>query len=304
MVTRGAATIDRVLRDSVAVLANAGIESPQLDAELIIAGILDTDRVGLRIRSATLVSEGELATISSAILRRADNEPVAYILGHAAFRTVELAVDARVLVPRPETELLVDCALDFARKQPTQRPLRILDVGTGSGAIIVAIGVELRAISYDTKLFASDISQDALDVAQANAGHHGVDVAFRLGDMLSPFSGESFDVILSNPPYINREDESALPPDVQKYEPHAALFGPEHDTIHHYRQLAEHGRAALRHDGIIAVEVGYGQAGAIAELFATANYRHISVLDDLQGIGRVVSARAPLDADVTMGGVS
>ena len=209
--------------------------------------------------------------------RRRDREPVAYILGTKGFRALDLAVDPRVLIPRPETEHLVEAAL------PLPRGARVVDVGTGSGAIALA----LKAERPDLRVVATDTSADALDVARANAERLGLDVEFHRADLLAHVPGP-IDAVVSNPPYV--EDGAELAPEIVGFEPALALrAGPDGlDVIG--RLLPEVGATAAR---LVALEIGAGQAEAVARGVVDAGFPDVTVVPDLAGIDRVVVGRRP-----------
>lgn len=257
-----------------AELRDAGCASPRLDAELLLADALRCTRTSLHLRPERELTRDESDRFAKALARRRAREPVAYILGRRAFRHVDLAVDRRVLVPRPETELLVEVALTLPRGA------RVADVGTGSGAVALALKHERP----DLHVTATDASEDALAVARANAKALEIDVHFAHGDLLAPLDGAHLDAILSNPPYVN--DGAELQPEIAQHEPHQALFaGP--DGLDVYRRLAP---AAAARAPFVAFEVGEGQAGAVAALLQKAGMT-VTTHQDLAGIERVVVGR-------------
>jgi release factor glutamine methyltransferase len=258
------------LDSALVALTAAGVDSPRLDAELLLAHVLGVDRARLIVDRDLAVAGAAAREFQSLVRRRAiEREPVAYLLGRKGFRHLELDVDARVLVPRPETELLVEAALGLPRGA------RVVDVGTGSGAVALSLKHERS----DLDVTATDVSADALAVARANAERLGLDVAFVRGDL---FDGP-FDAVLSNPPYVADGDE--LPPDVARHEPPGALFaGP--DGLAVIRRLVDR----IREHAVpfAAIEVGMGQAPAVAALLEGYD---VEPLRDLAGIERVVVAR-------------
>src|SRR4051794_11468357 len=209
--------------------------------------------------------------------RRVQREPVAYILGRKGFRTIELLVDGRVLIPRPETEHLVEAALDLPPGA------RVADVGTGSGAVALA----LKAERPDLEVIATDASADALAVARANAERLGLDVELLEGDLLEPVAGP-LDAVLSNPPYVADADRSTLAPDITRHEPPLALYAGA-DGLSLIRRLAP--AAAATGAALLALEVGFGQAEAVAEIVRAAGFGETRALADLAGIERVVVGR-------------
>lgn len=258
--------------DSALVALNAAqVDSPRLDAELLLADALGIDRARLYVDDVSV--EGPAARrFRDAVRRRAvDRVPVAYLLGRKGFRHIELAVDERVLVPRPETELLVEVALGLPQGA------RVVDVGTGSGAVALALKDERP----DLDVVGTDVSAGALEVARANAARLGIDVAFEQRDL---FDGR-FDAVLSNPPYV--ADGDALPPDVARHEPHGALFAGA-DGLDVVRRLID--RAAQQSVPFLALEIGMGQAEAVAEIMRERGFS-ADCHRDLAGIERVVVGR-------------
>jgi release factor glutamine methyltransferase len=254
-------------------LTAAGCESPRLDAEVLLAHVLGVDRGRLVMEPERTLEPGQARAYQDLVRRRREREPVAYIVGTKGFRHIELAVDPRVLVPRPETELLVEAALDLPQGA------RVVDVGTGSGAVALALKHERP----DLEVLATDESAGALDVARANAERLGLEVAFHEGDLLAGIEGR-IDAVVSNPPYVAEHERAALPPDVGAHEPDGALFAGE-DGLDVVRRLV----AAVAGVPWVALEVGAGQAGAVAALFDGET----EVLRDLAGIERVVVGRRP-----------
>jgi release factor glutamine methyltransferase len=262
------------LDSAVIPLTGAGVESPRLDAEVLLAHVLGVDRGRLVMDPDRSLEPGQARAYQDLVRRRREREPVAYIVGSKGFRHIELAVDRRVLVPRPETELLVEAALELPQGA------RLVDVGTGSGAVALALKHERP----DLEVLATDESAAALEVAGANAARLGLDVAFHEGDLLAGISGR-IDAVVSNPPYVAEDERADLPPDVHAHEPDGALFAGG-DGLAVVRRLAE----AVADVPWVAVEVGAGQAAAVADLFAGAE---TEILRDLAGIERVVVARRP-----------
>ncbi|HET7417781.1 MAG TPA: peptide chain release factor N(5)-glutamine methyltransferase [Solirubrobacterales bacterium] len=264
------APVREALDSAVDALAAAGVEDPRLDAELLLAEATGWSRATLVAEPEAEVSPAAGRRFGELVRRRLRREPVAYILGHKGFRHLELAVDRRVLVPRPETELLVEVALE-------RRPARVLDVGTGSGAIALAVADELPGC----EVTASDTSPGALEVARANAQRLGLTERVRFVEGTLP-EGE-FDLILANLPYVPERDWPSLQPEVTQWEPREALLaGP--DGLDAYRAFIP---SCAKHLGL-AVEVGEGQAAAVAELFREAGFAKVETRRDLAGIERVV----------------
>jgi release factor glutamine methyltransferase len=256
-------------------LRAAGVEAPRLDAELLLAHALEVDQARLYIDPDLRVAGPAVRAYRDAVRRRAvEREPVAYIVGRRAFRRLEIAVDRRALIPRPETELLVEVGLELPGGA------RVLDLGTGSGAVALALKDERP----DLRLTASDVSAEAVALARENAARLGLDVEVVQADLLGGVDG-AFDAILSNPPYVAAG--AVLAPEIARHEPPGALLAGT-DGLDVLRRLlpAAAGRAEL-----IAVEVGAGQAPAVEELARAAGWSRVERRRDLAAIERLVIAR-------------
>lgn len=273
-----AATSVRDALDSAVIpLTAAGCESPRLDAEVLLAHVIGTDRTALFAHPGRELDGAQARAFMDAVRRRREREPVAYITGRKGFRALELDVDRRVLIPRPETEHLVEAALGLPEGA------RVADVGTGSGAVALALKHERP----DLDVIATDASGDALAVARANAGRLGLEVAFAEGDLLAPVDGP-LDAVVSNPPYVAEADRLRLMPEVSRWEPGAALFAGA-DGLDVIRRLVP--QAGERGAVFVALEVGLGQADAVRALLADAGYPETGAERDLAGIERVAWAR-------------
>ena len=272
-----AGTLDERLAQARHTLVAAGItpDDVALDVDVLARHVLDWSRATLLVSGRDPVPAGFEERFAAALARRAAHEPVAYITGVREFWTREFEVDRSVLIPRPETELIVEAVIERDHKRP-----RILDVGTGSGCLAVTLAAELP----EAQVVATDVSADAIAVARRNAQRHGVSarVLFVLTNLLDNLPG-GFDIIVSNPPYVARASE--LPPDVIQYEPHAALYGGE-DGLEAIRVLIREARAHLAAGGLFVVEFGFGQAEDVEALAESAGWKQLEIRKDLQGIER------------------
>ena len=265
------------LDSALIALTAAGCDTPRLDAELLLADAMGVDRAVIVSDPGRGLSPEEARRFQTYAMRRAQREPVAYILGTKGFRTIDLLVDPRVLIPRPETEHLVEAALTLPQGA------RVADVGTGSGAVALA----LKAERPDLEVIATDASADALAVARANAERLGLEVELLEGDLLAPVEGP-LDAVLSNPPYVADADRGTLAPDITRHEPEIALYAGD-DGLSLIRRLAP--QAAASGAALLALEVGFGQAAAVAEIVREAGFADTHELADLAGIERVVVGR-------------
>jgi len=278
-------TVLKILQWTADYFASKEIDSARLDAELLLAATLDLDRVGLYVNFEQPLNAAELAAFRERVQRRAQREPVQYILGETEFWSLTFNVGPDVLVPRADTEVLVEEAL--LRIEDSSR---VFDVGTGSGAIAIALAHEKPEILVT----ALDCSEPALAIARGNIQRHGVAdrVTCLIGDLASLPTGP-FEMIVSNPPYIPSGDWLKLMPEVRDYEPRLALDGGD-DGLEAYRQLAVQSSRVLVPGGWLLVEVGIGQAAAVSALFKSAGLIEIGQRDDYAGIPRVVVGMAKL----------
>ncbi|HEX4753805.1 MAG TPA: peptide chain release factor N(5)-glutamine methyltransferase [Solirubrobacterales bacterium] len=285
----GAANAAEALAAATDALAAVGIAEARLDAELLLVAASGRGRASLIADPAATIEPAAARRFGELVRRRLRREPLAYIVGSKGFRRIELAVDRRVLVPRPETELLVEVALE-------RRPGRVLDVGTGSGAIALALADELPG----AEIVATDTSPGALEVARGNAARLGLADRVRFEAGTVP-QGQSFDLILANLPYVAERDWAGLQPEVTQWEPREALLaGP--DGLDAYRELLAPAGEAMPEclnpvfsdqppgpdTQAIALEIGEGQAIEVAELVRDAGFPTVEVREDLAGIERVV----------------
>lgn len=265
------------LDSAVIALKASGCDTPRLDAELLLAEAMGVTRVALITDPGRGLEPDQAWQFAEWARRRRGREPIAYILGRKGFRHIELRVDRRVLIPRPETEHLVEVALGL--------PLHatVVDVGTGSGAIALALKHERP----DLRIIATDSSADAIDVARANAKALDLDIDLRHGDLLAPLS-EPVDAVISNPPYVADGEAATLPRDVVGHEPAQALFAGR-DGLAVIERLAP--AAAAVGARFVALEIGATQAAAVTARLLAAGFTDAQVLPDLAGHDRVVTGR-------------
>lgn len=273
----GGASVREALDSAVIAIAAAGSDTPRLDAEVLLADALGVDRTVLFTHPDREVEGPAVRAFQDAVRRRsAGREPVAYITGRRGFRHLDLAVDGRVLVPRPETELLVEAGVELLAQGA-----RVADVGTGSGAVALALAHERP----DLEVLATDVSAGALDVARANAARLelGGAVTFLQGDLLA--AAAPVDAVLSNPPYVAERERATLAPEITRHEPPGALFAGE-DGLDVIRRLVP--AAADAGARLLAIELGEGQAAAVAQLMHRAGFLAVHARRDLAGVERVV----------------
>jgi release factor glutamine methyltransferase len=288
--TAAGPTVIEIGRRSAAFLSERASASPRLDAELIVAHSLGLRRLDLYLQFDRPLEEEELAPVRALLRRRARGEPVAYLLGEREFFGRAFTVSPAVLVPRPETELLVERVLLWARARSANpgHGLRIADVATGSGCVAVSLAAELS----EARVAATDISPEALAIASGNAVRHGVAdrVRFLEGSWTEPLRGEErLDILVSNPPYVTTAELDELPVDVRGFEPRLALDGGD-DGLDASRALIPAVTALVRPGGFAAVEVDPRRAGAVAALAAErgGGGGTVTVVRDLAGLERVV----------------
>jgi release factor glutamine methyltransferase len=264
------------LTASVDALRAAGIDDPRLDAELLLAEATGWERARMAANPEEEIPPAAARRFAEMVRRRLRREPVAYILGRRGFRHLELDVDPRVLIPRPETELLVELALEL-------RPGSVLDVGTGSGAVALAIAGELQ----DVEVTATDTSPGALAVAAGNAERLGLAARVEFVEGTLPPGGEEFDLVVANLPYVSAGDWGKLQPEVTEWEPREALLAGA-DGLDAFRSVLP---ALAAITGTVALEIGEGQATAVTELLRLAGFATSESRPDLAGIARLAIAR-------------
>ena len=270
-------TIRTALGQGVKLLNDAGITAPRLTAEVLLAHALRQERVYLTAHSEDELSEVGWIHFGRYLHERLLGKPTQYITKRQEFYGRDFYVAPGVLIPRPETELLVEQVLRRARAG-----MRVLDVGAGSGCVGVTLALESRL-----RVFATDVSLDALGIAARNAVGLGAKVAFVRADLAAPFGGSSFDVVVSNPPYVPESDRESLAAEVREWEPAMALFAGD-QGLDVYRRLIPEAARVLRPGGLLAMEIGFGQAEAIGALLA--GWSGVAFVDDLAGIPRIVLA--------------
>ena len=278
-------------------LRDHAIENPRLNAELLLARTLNLSKEGLYVHLQDPLGKEEETVLEELVKRRVSGEPLQYILGHQEFWSIDLNVDPRVLIPRPETELLVEQALSALSKIPSEKTCSVLELGTGSGAVSIALAREAGTVS----LVATDISREALLLARRNAEKAGVSerIVFVQGDLFSPFrflEGRGpFDLILSNPPYVVRSEMIGLAREVKDFEPALALDGGEDGFVFH-RKIIFQSSKYLRSGGWLLLEVGQGQALEVSEMMeGDGSFDTVGRIQDLSGIERVVKGRKKIE---------
>jgi len=274
-------TSHEAVREVEGRLGEAGVPSPLVDAELLVAHVLGVSRTGVYAADGALGGE-QLARLRKLVARRRAREPLAYVLGEWGFRRLVLTVDARALVPRPETEVVVERCLVHLREQEGPR---VLDVGTGSGAIALAIADEHPG----ARVVAVDRADEALALAGENLARTGLAgrVELRRGDLLDGLKGP-FDLVVSNPPYVSAFEYDSLQPEIRLYEPYDAVVG---EGV--WEEMARDARGVLPAGGRLVLECGDGQAAEVAEGLAALGYDEVLCTPDLAGRDRAVEARRP-----------
>lgn len=283
--------VEELIDEGRKVLTKADIRKPRLNAELLLAHVLDCDRMELLLRTDETVSSEEVSQFREALRRRAEQEPIEYITGRAEFYSRDFLVEEGGLIPRPETESLVDIVLEQISSRDIQPPYCICDLGTGTGVIIVTLCLELE----DVDGVAVESSAEAMEIARRNAGIHEVDDCIRWDphDMLaSDFEAYlleqygQFDVVVSNPPYIEPHERENLSEQVRQYEPDQALFVPE-DRNTMYRRLMELAAGILQPEGILAMECSEYDTEAVLDLAETAGYASCTLEEDFRDVPRL-----------------
>lgn len=285
-------TILEIINTSSEYLRGKRIDDARLNAELLLAHVLGCRRIDLYANFDKPVKESEREHYKSLLKRRVVREPLQYIIGETEFMGLRFVVDRRVLIPRPETEVLVEKTIDLCRQFPegTDR-ISILDIGTGCGNIAVSVA-RFVGNAYVTAI---DNSAEALEVARENVQKHNLAsrVTLERVDILHSSIhsiGEPFDLVVSNPPYVSREEFKTLQPEIREYEPLDATCDSS-DGLTFYGRISEIGRQLLKGSGFLILEVGFGQSAQVQEILRKNGYVQIQVNKDYSGIERVVSAR-------------
>ncbi len=279
--------IKELLNRSDQFLADKGIESSRLDAEVLMADLLDMERIKLYVKYDYPLKSNEINEYRDRIRKRAKRLPVAYITGKKEFMSLDFKLKEGVLIPRPDTENLVEAVIEYCQENELESP-QIIDVGTGSGAIAVSLAHYLK----NAKVVGVDISPEALKVARLNMEEHDLNERLSIlkSDLLSEFIKREIsgvDIVVSNPPYISKEEMEDLPPEVKK-EPKTALEAGE-DGLDYYRKLIPQAEKVLKNGGKLFLEIGYQQAEAVKNLFGE-NWSEIKVKKDYSENDRIVSA--------------
>jgi release factor glutamine methyltransferase len=266
------------------------VPSPRLNAELLLLFVLNRERSYLYAHPERELTPDEQSRFDDVIRERARGCPTQYITGHQEFWGLDLLVSPAVLIPRPETEHVVEAVLELVKEYQFDGPgrLRLLDVGTGSGCIALALASELP----HAEIHACDISEEALEIARINAARLalGGKVLFRKSDLVSVYAGERFDFVISNPPYVGEAEADKVQKQVREFEPQIAVFA-GHEGMDVYRRLIPQAQKALRPGGWFIAEIGFSEEAKVRELLT--GWKDVQVTADLQGIPRVVAARKP-----------
>ncbi|MBA3426192.1 MAG: peptide chain release factor N(5)-glutamine methyltransferase [Rubrobacter sp.] len=276
----GAVSARQAARDAASRMEKAGVPEPVASAEVLLSELLDVRRGDLTFREEPFTAD-QAKRYEAWVQRRIRREPVQRILGHAYFRNLKLDLDESTLIPRPDTESVVNVALELIDTRP--EPPVVLDIGTGSGAIAIAIAQERPAC----EVHATDISEEALDVARRNARKNGTTVEFHQSDVVAGLDGlrGKVEMLVSNPPYVGRDEKERLTPEVREWDPHTALFS-EGDDLLFYRRIFAEAPPLLTHEADVVLEVGDGQAEAVLELGRETGFVPLGIRPDLAGTPR------------------
>ena len=279
-------TIQKILNWTEGFFKDRQIDTPRLDAEILLAHVIKMERFYLYVNFDQVLKPEQLAQYRELITKRVQRVPVAYLVGSKAFMSLNFKVNRDVLIPRPDTETLVNYATEKLRKMSGE--LKVADIGTGSGAI----GISILRFVKNSIVSAVDISEKAIEIATTNADLNKVTdrIKFYTGDLLKPLTGQKFKAVLSNPPYIPNKVVKTLQPEVAQYEPKLALEGGE-DGLDFYRRLVKDAPDFIEEGGFLAVEIGINQAAAVKNLIESdGRLKDIESRKDLAGIERVIAA--------------
>ncbi|MEJ2729444.1 MAG: peptide chain release factor N(5)-glutamine methyltransferase [Deltaproteobacteria bacterium] len=284
-------TLIKLIQWATAYFDRHHIDSPRTTAEILLAHALGAKRIDLYLRYDQPLNSDELNCFKTLIKRRTSREPAAYIVGHKEFWSIDLEVNRNVLIPRPETECLVERALESLAAEPDPGSKSILELGTGSGAVILALASENLRHSY----LATDISSDAVEIARRNALRHGLDarIRFMVADWFAPLDAKAgiFDLIASNPPYIRSGDLKRLQPEIYVHEPVTALDGAQ-DGLRCLRHIIQKAHLYLKPGGALLLEMGHDQQAALKQIIeACGRYEAVRFYKDYSGHDRIVSMR-------------
>ena len=284
-------TIIKLIRWATSYLESYQIDSPRATGEILLAHALQIKRIDLYLKYDQPLMADELQKFKELIKRRVRREPVAYIVGRKEFWSLDLEVNADVLIPRPETECLVEAALKLLETKPSGLPMRILDLGTGSGAVVLALASQRPEHIY----FASDRFRPAVELARRNTGRHdlGRKVHFFIGDWMASLNRDrtTLDMIVSNPPYIRSSEIGGLQPEIHQYEPITALNG-DQDGLGCYRKIIGTAHYHLNPGGVLLLEIGHDQREDIRQIAGESEqYEGFSCSKDYSGFDRVVMIR-------------
>lgn len=277
--------LKKLYLDTKEKIRNSGIDMPELEASILMHDSLGFSISEIYSNPEMDIAEKDLNKFNERLIRRLDREPSGYITGKKEFYSREFHVNSNVLIPRPETELLVERALELL---PENSKCTVIDVGSGSGCVAITLALERTGI----RVIATDLSYNAVNVARMNTVKHGVynRVLLTNADLLTSISESSVDIVVSNPPYVSDRDYYDLPVDVREYEPRMALLGGANGT-EFIEKLISESRKVLKSDGFCIIETGYDQAEKVSDIFKGFGYGDINIYSDINGIDRVVSAQ-------------
>ena len=274
-------TILSILNWATEYFTSKGITSARLDAQLLLGSVLHLSKVELYTAFDKPLTKEELAKFKQLLLRRANREPLAYILGSRGFWRYDFEVTPAVLIPRADSEIIVERALEILEERPWSSP-QILDIGTGSGCLAISIALDYP----EAKVTAVDLSKEALAVAKKNAERLNASVQFVHSDLMAALTGKTFHMIISNPPYISEAELKAVQPEVREFEPHAALYSPN-NGMSHYEKILKSAGQYLTEDGVLLLEIGDFREKALTDL-ARNYFVNVKVSRDLNGSPRLL----------------